>query len=467
MSFDYTSNGLETAKGLNINPNTQPYKSSLEISNYNYSDTLISRSSFNEIPNSLATSKNTLVNSNAFVSNNNSGTLTQTVKYSANQLIDPKTIEELLRIIPGDNNDWFSNNLLDEGLITKTRELTADGELSRKDMIDIFRDAKDGNMIDANELKDLRVIVSSYSRFNMQDHVRVLSNKLVNGDVANANYQGESLGNLYANTSSEHMEKLINKWFFGGDRPKTTQDDYTYKREASGSLFQNGVSYQDIKQGAVGDCYLLAGLGAVAYHSPSKIENMFIDNNDNTYTVRFYNNGVADYVTVDKYLPTDSSGRFVYANLGNSDNNNNNELWVALAEKAYAQINESGWLGRDNITNSYNSIAGGLDAVVVNQVTGMKTGYSQLDDFNSMVNTFNKGNLIGIGSKSNGIADNIVANHAYTVVGYNSSTQKFTLFNPWGTDGASDADGKFKPGILELSFAELKNSFSLYTFTIS
>jgi Calpain family cysteine protease len=464
MSFDYTSNGLETAKGLNINPNTQPYKSSLEISNYNYFDTVTGRSSFNETPKGLAANTSTLVNSNVFVNNNNSGTLTQTVNYSDNEPIDPEALEELLRMIREYNSDWFSTNLSDNGIIGKTRELSADGQLSRQDMIDIFRDAKDDNVIDASELKDLRAIISNYSRFNMQDHVRVLSNKVVNGDVANANYQGESLGNLYADSSSEQMEKLIDKWFFGGDRPKTTGEDYTYKRAASGSLFQNGVSYQDIKQGAIGDCYFFAALGAIAYHSPSKIENMFIDNNDDTYTVRFYNQGVADYVTADKYLPTDSSGRFVYASKGSSDDSNN-ELWVALAEKAYAQINESGWIGRDN-TNSYNGIVSGMDKVVVNQVTGINTGSSYLN-FDSMVSTFKNGGFMSVGSKDDKTADNVVPNHAYTVVGYDSSTQKFTLFNPWGVDGAYYKDGNFKPGILELSFAELKNSFDSYSYTIS
>jgi hypothetical protein len=38
----------------------------------------------------------------------------------------------------------------------------------------------------------------------------------------------------------------------------------------------------------VGDCYFIAALGALADSSAAAIENMFIDNGDGTWTVRFY-----------------------------------------------------------------------------------------------------------------------------------------------------------------------------------
>ena len=85
---------------------------------------------------------------------------------------------------------------------------------------------------------------------------------------------------------------------------------------------------------------------------------MFVDNGDGTYTVRFYGGsygayynadgsigegfangtGIADYVTVDRMLPSTSSGVFAYSNYGASLTNPNNVLWIALAEKAYAHV---------------------------------------------------------------------------------------------------------------------------------
>jgi Calpain family cysteine protease len=351
-------------------------------------------------------------------------------------------------------------SLNDQKIVNQTRDLAADGELSRNDMIAIFRNTKDDNVIDANELQDLRMIVDNASSFNMQDYVRVLSNKIVNGDYANANYQDNSLGNLFAGSSSEHMETLVQKWFFGSDTPSLSSNStYTYEK-VNGELFQNGISYQDTKQGRLGDCYFIAGLAEVAFNSPSTIESMFTDNGDDTYTVRFYNQGTADYITVNKFLPVDQSGNLVYASLGTYYENSDNELWVALAEKAYAQINESGWI--DN-TNSYLGVESGWDKNVVNHITGISTASNYLN-FESMVNAFNDGTLMGLSSYPSQVSNTeVVPNHAYAIVDYNAYTQEFTLYNPWGVDGGFFEDN-FKPGLLTLSFDELQANFSEYSY---
>jgi hypothetical protein len=199
------------------------------------------------------------------------------------------------------------------------------------------------------------------------------------------------------------------------------------------------------------------------------IQDMFIANGDGTYTVRFFKLGVADYVTVDEYLPTDASGRFVYASQGNLYNSPTNELWVALAEKAYAQLNESGWIGQDN-TNSYSGIATGFDTVAVTQITGLSTTYAALD-FNAMASAFNAGRSMLVSSKVIGIASNVVPGHSYVVTGYDSSAETFTLFNPWGIDGNyldTNGDGigdSFKPGTLQLNFNQLVASFDGWSST--
>ena len=81
---------------------------------------------------------------------------------------------------------------------------------------------------------------------------------------------------------------------------------------------------------------------------------------DDTYTVRFWDTTTKawDYVTVDSRLPEDDNGRFAFANMGQYLNSSTNVLWVALIEKAFVQVNESGWLGRQP-SNSYAAIASG------------------------------------------------------------------------------------------------------------
>jgi Calpain family cysteine protease/Bacterial pre-peptidase C-terminal domain len=360
-----------------------------------------------------------------------------------------------LGISPG---DWFSANLGDDEIMGEARYAFYNGGgINRDEMIGLLRDAKDNSAIDATELSDLRKIVANAAGLGIADHVRVLANKVVNSDPANTR---SGIGNLSAGSSSGQMENLIGKWFLGTDRPDTaTGIVYRY---ASGSLFQGGASHTDVDQGAVGDCYFMASLGAVALKNPSAIYNMFIDNGDNTYTVRFFNNGVADYVTVDRYLPTNSWGGFHYANnsSGLAYNNANNELWVALAEKAYAQINESGWIGQDN-TNSYAGIDGGWPFNAMKQITGRNTTHEGMNDYflwirtgdnvTDMWNAFAAGRSVVLNTNSS-TASGIVGNHSYILTGYNYSTGKYTLYNPWG---GSD-------GYVELTRAQISDNFDTW-----
>src|SRR5262249_26588751 len=56
-----------------------------------------------------------------------------------------------------------------------------------------------------------------------------------------------------------------------------------------------------------------------------------------------------------RMLPVDSSGKFEYANIGASASNSSNVLWVALVEKAYAQIDEAGWLSKLDVNSDHTS----------------------------------------------------------------------------------------------------------------
>jgi hypothetical protein len=345
------------------------------------------------------------------------------------------------------SSDWFDQHIQDSGVRSVARSRFTDGVIDRNDMIDILRNAKDGSVINSTELTDLRTLISESSYLGMADYVHVLSDKVINGNVANTT---SGIGNLYAGSSDTQMENLIGKWFLGNDRPVATSPDgtttYTYQY-ASGTLFQNGIDYNDIAQQYVGNCYYMAALAGAAFRSPSTIQSMFIDNGDDTYTVRFYKNGVADYVTVDRYLPTTSWGTAIYANWGGGRySDSTNELWVALAEKAYAQLNESGWIGQDN-TNSYQGISGGWPHEAIEQITARNTsGYLPLEANNSstVINTFNSGKTVFLNT----------SDHAYTLVGYNSSTERFTIYNPWGSAHTE-----------ELSWNQVANKFVDWSYT--
>jgi hypothetical protein len=368
---------------------------------------------------------------------------------------------------PPTTTNWFDTHVSDAALRSLGHSLYTDGLINRNDMMSLLRSAEDGNVIDATELADLRAIVANTSLFGTLSYVDQLAADVVNSSAANAKYLGQSLGNLTANSSSTQMENLVNKWFLGLDHPIASGDVYhvySSYRQFAGSLFVNGATYDDIHQGYLGDCYFMSTLGEAALRDNAAITNMFIVNGDGTYTLKFFNNGQATYVTVDAYLPTDSSGRLIYAGLGMVYNNAGNELWTALAEKGYVQLNELGWERpglSGNGQNNYNAISGGYIYAAQGQVTGLSTvafaatGTALNYDFSTFVSAFNAGKMIGFASKSAPASSSVVGGHAYAVVGYNATNQTVTLFNPWG----------IQYGLVTLSWSQVQANFDYFDRT--
>lgn len=364
---------------------------------------------------------------------------------------------------------WFDMQLADDELRhVARRNWIRDRQLDRDDMLQIFDAARDLHpglgftsfAINSLELADLRKIVAHGMTFGMHHHVRILANKVVNSDPANASYQSSVMGDLYSGSSLRQFNQLVGKWFLGTDRPDigAVNADYRY---AAGSLFQNGVEFTDIRQGAAGDCYLLASLASVALQNPQAIEEMFIDNRDGTFTVRFFVDrvgtpsvelddvDVVDYVTVDRYLPAYGPGHARFAGVGGLVQYASGELWVALVEKAYAQIAESGRLGR-TAENTYLGLNGGASANAREHITGQDVRYfvtfdngeaslglpggasTPIETHTALVNAFENGGMITLNSGYGGTHPDVIWGHVYTVVGYDSTTQEFEIFNPWG-----------------------------------
>ena len=334
--------------------------------------------------------------------------------------------------------DYFG--LRDQGIASLTKTLASDNVINRLDMIQLLRVAgSDDNLVDAIELGDLRTILRDLAtRFSIPNYVQILAGDVVNGNKANEHYLSQDWGNLAVGSSARQLNGLIDKWFLGTDHPFT---DYSYTR-GGGQLYVNGARYTDVKQGYLGDCYLLAALGAVAKSSPAAIQNMFLDNGDGTWTVRFFFNGLADFVTVDRWLATDSRGRLVYDNFGAVAASAATELWLPLLEKAYAQWNETGKTGRvapafpppPPPDNSYEAIEGGWMQDVNAQALGKPSSvYWRFDagTKQTMIAAIQSNKAVTLSTYRNAY-DGLVGGHAYIVAGYNKATDKFTLYNPWG-----------------------------------
>jgi hypothetical protein len=210
---------------------------------------------------------------------------------------------------------------------------------------------------------------------------------------------------------------------------------------AYGPLFAgSGPSYTDVRQGSAGDCWLLSSLAEVAARDPQDIRNMFtydgttIDNGSSVglYTVRFYNAaGTAEYVNVDTELPSGPFNGYNY-------DQPNGDLWVALAEKAYAEAAGIGFVTSSNPSNSYTALNSGSPTWALQAITGKSANQFSINPTN-IAAAWNAGELIVLGTGSPS-SSYIVGGHAYAVVGYNpSSSMPFELFNPWGTTASGYA----------------------------
>ncbi|QDU23737.1 C2 family cysteine protease [Urbifossiella limnaea] len=221
----------------------------------------------------------------------------------------------------------------------------------------------------------------------------------------------------------------------------------TYRAFAGNPLFAAaGPRVQDMDQGALGDCWLVSGLGTVAKHDPMAVRGRVVDFDDGTYGVRLGNN----FYRVDNDLPVAVGG----ATPVNAGFGAENSMWVAVAEKAYAHFRTAG-------ANSYASLQGGRAAEVyqafgsTNAVTSNFADYGSATALaNEMYRRFAAGEMLSIGTgvaKAPGLdVGATVDGHAYVVTSvnrgwvWNSTTRSYslqvtsiTLRNPWGDDGTA------------------------------
>jgi hypothetical protein len=233
----------------------------------------------------------------------------------------------------------------------------------------------------------------------------------------------------------------------------------------SGALFgSNGPSYLDVQQGGLGDCWLLAGLAEVADRDPQDIKNMFTYDGTTVdhgaivglYQVRFYNSiGAAEYVYVDTELP---AGGGLY------DHPINGILWVALAEKAYAEANAAGIVTSNHKgIDDYDALNGGDGAVALQAITGNPASDYSINPTN-IAAAWNAGKLVVLGTTTP-VSSYIASDHVYALVGYNASaSQPFTVFNPWGTDSSGWAPGYSGTvyGLFTANAAFISQNFATY-----
>lgn len=200
------------------------------------------------------------------------------------------------------------------------------------------------------------------------------------------------------------------------------------------------IEPNDISQGGLGDCYLLAAMASLAQEHPEQIEKMIKDNHDGTYTVTLHREvpdpsqpgkmkDEAFETTVDLTVP--SGGNPAHAHVGDTDPTTGaKEVWPLIIEKAYAQMKQS-----------YGAMDGGVPGDALYTLTGSKaprtdTGSVSADQIAQYDKDGHPMVVDTCGADEAALATyGLVAGHAYSVKGIKTDAdgkQYVILYNPWG-----------------------------------
>ena len=339
--------------------------------------------------------------------------------------------------------------------------------------------------LSASQFADLKLIAADLNQGEVASpYLTYVVNALVNGSAANASWTGGAasavaLGNLAAGATATHLTELAGNWLLGTDLPSdvvamsgSASFTVSFSANTSSLFASTGPSMNDVNQGYLGDCYLLSSLAEVAHQNSAAITSMITDNGNNTYGVRFYVNGVAEYVTVSNKLAD-----------GGHEFNTGANLWASLVEQAYAQLQAAGSVtGNSYSGNSFSAIGnGGVPGYALAEITGA----SQITEFAASGGswskyTFNNGMAYQGGTSGNTTASllativaalgahddvilssntnatdasghqTLVAGHALSIYGVDSSNNMLEVRNPWGSEPGQYWDTTFEVSLATL-----------------
>jgi hypothetical protein len=410
--------------------------------------------------------------------------------------------EDLKTEVADNSLSWISN-LKDPVLKADfTSFYLAGGPITEADLAEAFGDlvsqvsASSSKTLTTVQLHDLRSIAKNIRSMGASDYLQFITDAFVNGNPADATWTGDQASpsplltdpttGLQVGATSAQLQELVGKWFLGTDLPSDaftnahatppTTQAVTYTAN-DGPLFgTSGPEMSDINQGKLNDCYLMASLAEVAQQDPAAITSMITDDGNGIYGVRFYGaDGAPIYVTVNDQL----------SDIGSFGTN----IWPSVIQTAYAEAQQQGLItGKTGATNnSLTTIGnGGVPSAALEAITGaseIETFVAGTDGWTSSEftgsSTYTNSPTTVLPNKSNGsilsdvaadllVGDDVVlgsethatdssgnktlvAGHAFSVVGYDPSTQMLELRNPWGAgSGSSNFDEYFEASLKDL-----------------
>ncbi|GAB1607463.1 calpain-9-like isoform X4 [Argonauta hians] len=206
-------------------------------------------------------------------------------------------------------------------------------------------------------------------------------------------------------------------------------------------FFVGGATRFDVKQGELGDCWLLAAVASLTIDQKLLFRVVplgqdFEDNYTGCFRFRLWHQGDWTEVVVDDRIPT-SYGQVIYMHSADK-----NEFWSALLEKAYAKMN-----------GGYEALKGGNSSEAMEDFTGGVTEMFDLREapnnlFQIMMKAFQRSSLMGCSIDADPnqleakLSNGLICGHAYSItcckfVEIETPNKKgkipmVRIRNPWG-----------------------------------
>ncbi len=352
---------------------------------------------------------------------------------------DPKSIQILEDTLETNYADLFDIKnhsplylglkLTGENTVTKLKDdevkIRTKSEMETMDF-STLKSLKDLNEIGVTKLDSVSVVESRLNRGKLNvtlsipklDHT--LSNKLTTAAIKDLTFAAAGSANTEWNPANTSWKDM-------------------------GNFFSDVTEYNDPIQGAVGNCYFISAIAALAWADPYSIEHKVratgTGETQRTNAIQFYTKGGGKDAPTKLIEVTDNTivngaNKPVYCR-----SNDAAEIWPAVYEKAFAK-----WITKNNtdkpdITQTaygdpVKAIAQLNNKTPLYYYTNTRTAeqlYSIVRENSMSMKTINPMVAWTYGS-GNYSGSNIVANHAYTILGWAFVNNKkyIILRNPWG-----------------------------------
>jgi Calpain family cysteine protease len=223
------------------------------------------------------------------------------------------------------------------------------------------------------------------------------------------------------------------------------------KKRVSGTLFGDGISYRDVRQGvSLPNCGMAAALSALAAMAPARVISAFAVSTTDHLSVRFIDADTlkVSYQAVDADFYVRSNGALAYGQGGTETHKLSQglKLWYPMIEKAFAAR-----------SGSYDRLSS-VPSVVLSQVLGLPANQVDLDRakdpaqillLRSVFCFMPDGERVPVVLTTSDDATRykgtgLIPHHAYAVVRVDEQPDGhyvLTLCNAWGR-GEPSGDGK-------------------------